>query len=56
MKGCLDTLDKTLRELHEINEAIEKLAEDMERTKPDFASEYPDVWAEWERTFISLGS
>ena len=25
MKGCLDTLDKTLRELHEINEAIEKL-------------------------------
>ena len=57
-KGCLDALgelpDKTLRKLGEINKAIEELAKDMERSKPDFASEYPDVLAEWERTFISL--
>ena len=58
MKGSLDTLgelpDKTLRNLKEINEAIEKLAEDMERTKPDLAFEYPDVEAERGRVFIPL--
>ena len=58
MKGSLDTLgelpDKTLRNLKEINEAIEKLAEDMERTKPDCASEYPDVGAERDKVFVSL--
>ena len=58
MKGCLDIFgelpDKILRKLDEINEAIEKLAKDMERTKPDFASEYPNVDAENGRVFISL--
>ena len=59
LKGCLDTLgelpDKTLRKLGEINEAIEKLAKDMKRTRPNFAvRRYPDVWDDWQRTFISL--
>ena len=26
----------------------------MERTNPDFESEYPDVWTEWVRIFTSL--
>ena len=38
----------------DLNKAIEKLAMDMERTHPDFASKYPDVWAEWDRVFVSL--
>ena len=38
----------------DLNKAIEKLAMDMKRTNPDFASEYPDVWAEWDRVFVSL--
>ena len=58
IKGYLDTLgelpDKFLRKLGEINKAIEKLWEDMERTNPYFESEYPDVWTEWSRIFFSL--
>ena len=58
MKGCLDTHgelpNKTLRKLDDINEAIWKLANDRKRTKPDFASEYSDVGAERDRSFISL--
>ena len=59
MKRCLDTLGKlpaseSLRKLDEANEAIRKLARDMKRTKPDFASEYPDVEAERDRIFVSL--
>ena len=58
IKGYLDTFgelpDKFLRKLGEINKAIEKLWEDMERTNPYFESEYPDVWTEWSRIFFSL--
>ena len=59
MKRCLDTLGKlpaseTLRKLDEANAAIRKLARDMKRTKPDFASEYPDVETERDRVFVSL--
>ena len=49
MMGCLDSLgelpDKTLRKLG---------AKDMKRTKPDFASEYPDIGAERDSVYISL--
>ena len=59
MKSSLDTLGKppeieTLRGMGELIKAIEKLAMDMERTNPDFESEYPDVWEECDRVFVSL--
>ena len=59
MKSSLDTLGKppeleTLRGMGELIKAIEKLAMDMERINPDFESEYPDVWEECDRVFVSL--
>ena len=59
MKRCVDALGEppdteTLREMDEINKAIRKLAIDMKRTKPAFASDYPHVGAEKDRVFISL--
>ena len=59
MKSCVDALGEppdteTLREMDEINKAIRKLAIDMKRTKPAFASDYPHVGAEKDRVFISL--
>ena len=59
MKSCVDALGEppdteTLREMDELNKAIRKLAIDMKRTKPAFASDYPHVGAEKDRIFISL--
>ena len=45
---------ETLREMVDLNQAIEKLAMDMERTNPNFASDYPDVEAENDRIYESL--
>ena len=45
---------KTLREMGDLEQAIEKLWLDMKRTNPNFASDYPDVEAENDRVYISL--
>ena len=45
---------EALREMVDLNQAIEKLAMDMERTNPNFASDYPDVEVENDRIFDSL--
>ena len=45
---------ETLRKMGNLNKAIEELAMDMERTNPNFASDYPDVEAENDRIFESL--
>ena len=45
---------KTLREMGDLDQAIEKLWLDMKRTNPNFASDYPDVEAENDRIFDSL--
>ena len=58
-KRLLDELgdppsSEALREFEDLNQAIEKLAIDMERTNPNFASDYPDVEAENDRVYTSL--
>ena len=46
--------DETLRAMGDLEQAIEKLAMDMERTNPNLASDYPDVETENDRIFESL--
>ena len=59
INSCVETLgeppdDDTIKEMDALNKAVRKLAIDMKRLKPDFASDYPNVGQERDRIFISL--